>query len=276
MTASTATIKTAADQLARAYSIGQFCEPVRHIIGPSVEAAYAVQQMNTDRWLAEGRRISGHKIGLTAAAVQKQLGVSQPDFGVLFADMEISHGEEIPFNRLQQPRIEAEIAFILGQDIDKPDPTPIEVARSVSQVCPALEIVGSRIANWDIQIADTIADNASSGLYVIGGPIRELAGLDLIGCGMTLRRNGQPVSYGAGAACLGSPLTAAVWLARKLASLGTPLQAGEVIMTGALGPMVPVAPGDVFETTITGIGSASVSIGAFSNLGENSPSASMV
>jgi hypothetical protein len=140
-------IQQAVDQLSTAYSSHRFCEPVRNLIGPSEAAGYAVQRANTDRWLAQGRRISGRKIGLTALAVQKQLGVDQPDFGVLFADMEIGHGEEVAFSRLQQPRIEAEIALILARDIVAADPTPSEVARAVGLVAPALEIVGSRIAN---------------------------------------------------------------------------------------------------------------------------------
>ena len=254
-------VQSAADQLAATYTSRRYCAPVRNLIGPSAAAGYAVQQVNTNRWVAQGRRISGRKVGLTSAAVQKQLGVDQPDYGVLFADMEVCQGDEIAFDRLQQPRIEAEIALILERDIDSADPTPVDIARAVGWVAPALEVCCSRIASWDIQVADTIADNASSGLYVIGGPLRPLAGIDLVGCGMILRRNGRSVSYGAGAACLGSPLNAAVWLVRKLAALGTPMRAGEVIMTGALGPMVPVLPGDAFDAVIAGIGAISVSFG---------------
>jgi len=249
-----ATHQGAADRLYAAYG-GALCEPVRFEIGDTVEAGYAVQAINTARWLKAGRRISGRKIGLTSKAVQTQMGVDQPDFGVLFADMEVGDGEEVDVGRLQQPRAEAEIAFVLGKDLDMAAPTLSDVARAIAFAVPAVEIVGSRIKNWDIAISDTIADNASSGLYVLGGTPRKLDDLDLIGCGMTMRRNGRPCSFGSGAACLGSPLNAAVWLARQVASRGAPLREGEVLLSGALGPMVAAAPGDAFEAMISGLGS---------------------
>lgn len=253
-------IQKAADQLFDAHESGLPCSPVGDLIGSDLDAAYAVQKLNTDRWCSQGRRIVGRKIGLTSTAVQQQLGVDQPDFGVLYADMEFCNGEEIPFNRTQQPKAEAEIALILGKDIDDPTITHSELVRAVDYVCPAIEIVGSRIQDWDINIADTIADNASSGLYVLGGPIRSLEGVDLIDANMVMKRNGRPVSYGAGIACLGNPLNAAIWLARKCAELGSPLRAGDVVLTGALGPMVTMTSGDVFEAEISGLGSVGLSI----------------
>ena len=246
--------QTAADLLFEACQTGNFIAPVRDTIGLSVEAGYAVQAINTRRWLKQGRRIAGRKIGLTSAAVQAQLGVDQPDFGVLFADMEYPDGAELPFADLQQPKAEAEIALILKHDINQPDVTQAELIRAVDYVLPAIEIVGSRIRNWDIKISDTIADNASSGLYVLGGSARVLTEVDLADAGMVLKRNGRPVSYGAGVACLGHPLNAALWLARTCAKRGEALKAGDVILTGALGPMVEIAPGDAFEATISGLG----------------------
>lgn len=248
-------IRAAADRLFDAGKTGMHCAPVRDLIGLDLNAAYAVQALNTQRHKDNGRRVVGRKIGLTSVAVQKQLGVDQPDFGVLFADTEYGDGESISASRLSQPKAEAEIAFILSSPIDNPKATPSEIAASIGYAVPSIEIVGSRIRDWDIRISDTIADNASSGVYVLGSPMRKLEGLDLIGCGMTMYRNGRPVSFGAGEACLGNPLNAVLWLARKCAELGDPLQAGDVILSGALGPMVEMSPGDAFEARIAGLGS---------------------
>ncbi|MQT14938.1 2-keto-4-pentenoate hydratase [Segnochrobactrum spirostomi] len=260
----------AADRLHEAARSGTPCEPVRDLIGLDLEAAYQVQFHNTRRATDAGRRLVGRKIGLTSRAVQQQLGVDQPDFGVLFADMEYGDGEEVAFDRLLQPKAEAEIAFVLKADVLAPDATPTEVCRAVDYVVPAIEIVGSRVRTWDIRISDTIADNASSGCYVIGGPPRRLEGLDLPALGMVLARNGTAASYGSGAACLGNPLNAVVWLARTCAALGMPLRAGDVVLSGALGPMVPVAPGDRLEARIAGLGAVSVAIGAAA-LSEKNP-----
>ena len=151
--------------------------------------------------------------------------------------------------------MEAEIALIIERDLTAERPTVADVIRATAFAVPAIEVVSSRIADWDIRIVDTIADNASFGLYVLGGPPRSLDGLDLRLCGMVMERRGEPISLGVGAACLGNPLNAAAWLARKMVEVGMPLQAGDVIMTGALGPMAPVAGGDVIEARISGLGS---------------------
>lgn len=253
-------VSAAAGRLFDAHRNGKPCAPVRDLIGLDLDTAYAVQDLNTKKFMDQGRRLVGRKIGLTSPAVQAQLGVDQPDFGVLFADMEYADGSEIPFSRMQQPRAEAEVALIMGRDVEAADITYSEFIRSVNYAVAAIEIVGSRIENWDIRISDTIADNASSGLYVLGDPVLPLPGLDLVNAGMTMTRNGRPVSYGAGSACLGSPLNAAVWLARKCASLGLPLRAGDVVLTGALGPMVDIRPGDAFEATITGLGKVALTV----------------
>jgi 2-keto-4-pentenoate hydratase len=248
------TIEAVAERLRQAYS-GEPVAPLRDALEPTdVDGAYAVQTTNTRHWVSEGRRIVGRKIGLTAKAVQAQLGVDQPDFGVLFADMEVADGVVLGASRLLQGKVEAEIALVLGTDLDNPEATAADVASAVEYVVPSLEIVDSRIADWKITFADTVADNASAAFYVLGQPARPLAGLDLWSCGMVMEINGQVVSTGVGAACLGHPLEAAAWLARTLAQRGDPLKAGDVMLTGALGPMVPLKAGDVVRATIGGLG----------------------
>jgi 2-keto-4-pentenoate hydratase len=219
--------------------------------------AYAVQELNTQAALAAGRRLSGRKIGLTSLAVQEQLGVDRPDFGMLFADMEYGDGEAIERSHLIQPKAEGEIAFVLGRDLPNPDTTLGELMNAVDYVVPALEIVDSAIENWKITLVDTVADNASSGLYVLGkSPVR-LANLDLALEGMLLEKNGAQASIGLGAACLGNPLDACLWLSRTMAEFGRPLRAGDVLLSGALGPMVPVTAGDSLRLKLTRLGEVS-------------------
>jgi 2-keto-4-pentenoate hydratase len=252
--------ETIAARLRGAYAAGAV-PPLRDGLSPTdAEGAYAVQSLNTRFWAGEGRRIVGRKIGLTARAVQAQLGVEQPDFGVLFADMQVSDGGTLGAARLLQPKAEAEVALMLGADLDAPEADAAMVARAVAEVVPAIEIVDSRIADWKITFADTVADNGSSAFFVLGEPRRRLDGLDLYSCGMVLELNGQIASLGAGAACLGHPLEAAAWLARTLSLRGEPLRAGDIVLTGALGPMVPIKAGDHVRATIGGIGSCSFSV----------------
>ena len=249
-------IQKAADQLWQAWQSGVPGAPIRGLLDEGdVDAAYAVQEINTKRWLGgEERILSGRKIGLTSKAVQTQLGVAQPDYGMLFADMEVMDGEAVSLARVQQPKVEAEIAYVIAAPLTGPHITMVDLMASIGFAVPAIEIVGSRVANWDIRITDTIADNASSGLYVLGQSPKRVGDFDQRLCGMVMLKNNQPVSVGAGAACLGSPLNAALWLARTMARAGRPLGPGDLILSGALGPMVAAAPGDVFEARINGLG----------------------
>lgn len=246
-----------AARLRAAYADGAV-PPLRDGLAPTdADGAYAVQALNTAHWLHAGRRIAGRKVGLTAKAVQAQLGVDQPDFGVLFADMEIANGGLLRPSTVLQPKAEAEIAFILGRDVNDAEITREAFADAVEYAVAAIEIVDSRIADWKITFADTVADNGSSAFYVLGAEKKPLAGLDLWTCGMVLEINGETRSLGAGAACLGHPLNAATWLARTLAARGEGLRAGDVILSGALGPMVALTQGDEVKASIGGLGTAS-------------------
>lgn len=248
-------IRQAADRLFEAARTGVPCMPVRDLIGErDVAAAYAIQEINTKRWIKSGRRLVGRKIGLTSRAVQAQLGVDQPDYGMLYADMNVPEGMDIAAGRVMQPKVEAEIAFVLGRDLDGERLTVADIIGAVAYALPAIEIVGSRIDKWNIKLTDTVADNASSGLFVLGSRPCRLADFDHRLCGMAMERRGDVVSVGAGAACLGNPIASALWLAQVMAGVGRPLQAGDIVMSGALGPMVAAEPGDVFDVKINGLG----------------------
>ncbi|MEY9966984.1 2-keto-4-pentenoate hydratase [Streptacidiphilus sp. MAP12-16] len=231
--------------------------PVRGLLPEGdVDAAYAVQAAWVEDTTAAGARVVGRKIGLTSPAVRAQLGVDQPDFGVLLDTMEIPDGASVDITRTLQPRIEAEIALVLARDLSADTIGEAEVAAATAFVVAALEVVDSRIADWDIGIVDTVADNASAGLFVLGAQQR-LGSLDLADCAMAMWRGRDVVSEGSGAACMGNPLTAVAWLARTARHYGRPLRAGEIVLSGALGPMVPVAPGDAFRADISGLGQVS-------------------
>ncbi|HXI04811.1 MAG: 2-keto-4-pentenoate hydratase [Bradyrhizobium sp.] len=250
-------LNAVAEALFDAYRTRLPVPPIAGSLGPDAgaDAAYAVQDANTRRQLAAGHRIVGRKVGLTAKAVQKQLGIDQPDYGMLFNDMAVPDGWEIAPDRLIQPKVEAEVAFVMGRNLDDERITIADVIRAVEFALPAIEVVDSRIADWKIGLLDTIADNASSGLYVLGSAPKRLDRLDLRRAGMVMESAGEPVSVGAGAACLGDPLSAVLWLARTMARAGRPLKEGDTVLSGALGPMVTVMRGDVYEARIEGLGS---------------------
>lgn len=249
MSTADAAIAAAAQRLLDAERTGRPCAPIRDLIDPTdTAAAYAVQQHNVQVHADARGRIVGRKIGLTSPAVQQQLGVDRPDFGVLFADMDVSD-TPVPVRRLLQPKVEAEIAFLLGEDLAEGELDLERVRAAVSESRAALEIVDSRIADWDITYADTVADNGSSGLYVLGGQLP--AGVEAVAVDMTMSINGDVVSTGTGAACLGDPLNALLWLAQTAREYGDPLRAGQVILSGALGPMAPAHPGDTVEAVIS-------------------------
>lgn len=249
-------VTAAADRLREAAASGRPCAPVRDLLGAgSVADAYAVQEINTRLQLDSGRRLLGWKIGLTSPAVQQQLGVDQPDFGALLADGSYGDDEPIALRRLLQPKLEAEVGFVLDRDLDRGPVTAIDVLRATAFVLPVIEVADSRIAGWDITIVDTVADNASAGAFVVGSKPTLLTDVDLREVGMRVTHRGTVVSEGSGAACLGHPVNAVVWLANTLLSVGRTLRAGELVLSGALGPMVAVSGAGRYEAVLSGLGS---------------------
>src|SRR4051812_39868692 len=254
----TAAATAAVNRLQQAAYTRVPCAPVRDLIGADdVNLAYAVQRQLTERRLAEGARVVGRKIGLTSPAVQKQLGVDRPDFGVLFDDMDVSGLPEVPSERLLQAKTEAEVAFLLRDDLTDGPLDVAQVRAAVAYATAALEIVDSRIAGWDITFGDTVADNASSGLFVLGEKRLTLDEFEPVEVQMTMQLDGEQVSTGSGAACLGDPLAALSWLARTSRDLGDPLRAGQVVLSGALGPMVATPPGSVVTAQLGRLGTVS-------------------
>lgn len=260
-TSDRAAIEEAARRLHQAYG-SRPCDPVRTLLRErDIGGAYAIQEANTIRWLQEGRQLSGRKIGLTAKAVQIASGIDQPDYGMLFGDMELVGGETLPAGTLIQPKAEVEVAFVLERDLTEEAPTLTRVIDAVAYALPALEIVDTRIKDWDLQIVDTIADNAAAGRYVLGARPVSIRDVDLLLCGAVIEKNGDAVSFGAGIACLGHPLHAVRWLARTMVRVGRPLRAGDVVLSGALGPMVAAEPGDHIEARISGLGAVDITFG---------------
>src|ERR1700733_850444 len=224
-----------AELLLEVYSSREPVEPLTaKFAGLTVDDAYEIQLLQVRRWLAGGARIKGHKVGLTSAAMQRQLGVGQPDYGHLLDRMFWLEYEPIPIDRFLQPRVEPEMAFVLARPLQGPGVTVAEAIAAVDFVLPALELIDSRIRDWKIGLADTIADNASSGGVVLGGPPTALTGVDLRLAGCTLHRNGVLAGTGAGGAVLGSPLTSLVWLANTIGARGVVLEAGHVVLPGSI------------------------------------------
>ncbi len=251
----------AASTLRRAAETGEPAQPVRNILGSStdIDAAYAVQRANHEHALEQGRRVSGRKIGLTTKAVQKQLGVDQPDYGVLYSDMCLADGQTLDTKSLLAPRVEGEVAIVLKHDLDDGNHNVIDIINATAYILPAIEIVDSRVG-WDLTIVDTVADNASCGFYVVGSQPVGLSEIDVRRIPMSLSVNGKQRSTGIGSACLGNPLHAATWVANTMAARGNPLRAGECILTGALGPMVDIGAGDEITADFGPLGTVCTSI----------------
>ncbi|NVZ65424.1 2-oxopent-4-enoate hydratase [Pseudomonas gingeri] len=224
----------------------------------TIEEAYQIQLAMIQPRLDAGEQVIGKKIGVTSQVVMDMLGVDQPDFGHLLSGMLHGDGTSIACAGLIAPRAEGEIAFVLKDDLVGPGVTLADVLRATAYVMPCFEIVDSRIRDWKIRIQDTVADNASAGAFVLGDAGVAPHEIDLACVGMTLEKNGEIVATGAGAAALGHPANAVVWLANTLGRLGIGLKRGEVILSGSLAAMVPVKPGDQLRMSLGGIGSASV------------------
>lgn len=253
-------VRQAADALYTAQVEARAIDPVVETLGAGeVDAAYRVQELVISRREADGVVRIGRKVGLTNPAVQQQLGVDQPDFGVLLSDMDATDRGAIDTSKLVAPRIEAEIAFVMGSDVDAVDRDSVVAA--VESAVAAFELVDSRVRDWRISIVDTIADNASSALFVLGDIRVPLDEFDAVGATMSMTRDGAVVSSGSGAACLGDPVNAVVWVAETAARLGRPLRAGEVVLSGALGPMVPFTAGSTYVAEIAGLGTVTAIAG---------------
>ncbi|MEL6670076.1 MAG: fumarylacetoacetate hydrolase family protein [Bacteroidota bacterium] len=237
------------------------CAPVRDIIGETdVRLAYQVQAYNTDHLLRKGRKIEGVKIGLTSEAVQKQLGVDQPDFGLLWNHTRVEANGTMSLGELMQGKAEVEIAFVMAADLDKATLSMSDVERAIAGASLSIEIVGSRIEGWDIKITDTIADNASASHWMVSERLVPLDQIDLLDCKMRFWNHDELVSEGVGRNCLGSPLIALHWLANKMYEMGQPIRKGDIVLSGALGPMVNLRPGDHFKAHIEGLGDLTLDI----------------
>lgn len=241
------------------------CVPIdpvsRHWSGLDVVDAYEIQSINAQQRLAAGGALRGHKVGLTSRAMQQMLGVQEPDYGHLFADMFWPDGSTVPIDELCQPRVEIEVAFVLHDTLSGPGVTVADVLRTTAFVLPAIEIIDSRVRDWEITLADTIADNASSARVVLGGKATRTDGIDLRLLGCVLRRNGEIVETGASGAALGNPAGAVAWLANKLAEFGVGLETGHVVMPGACTRAIDVHRGDVIRGEFDELGSVSVGFG---------------
>lgn len=249
-----------AKHLADAWSKNEGVQPITELDPEiSVDEAYHVQLHTIEQKMSEGQRITGKKIGLTSKVMQEALGVGEPDYGHLLDQMKIENGGTISSEHVLQPKVEGEIAFILKDDLSGPDVTSFDVLKATDAVVPALEIIDSRIKDWKITLADTVADNASSGLYILGSTPQKIADVDLKQMGMVLYKNGVLQNTGVGAAALGDPAKCVAWLANKLTAYGITLKAGEVILSGALSAAVEAMPGDHFYAKFAELGEVDIS-----------------
>jgi 2-keto-4-pentenoate hydratase len=247
--------------LTEAYETRSPVDPPSATTEMTVEDAYEIQTLQVERWVAQGACVRGHKVGLTARAMQRLLGVDQPDFGRLLDTMLFATGDRVDSCRFLQPRVEPEIAFVLGRDLEGPGVTPVDVIRSTEFVVASLELIDSRIRDWKITLVDTIADNASSGAVVLASRPVLPGAIDLRLAGCNLYRNGALVATGAGGAVLGDPVRAVAWLANILARAGEVLRAGDVVLPGSCTMAIPVGAGDSIHAEFAGIGAVQVSFG---------------
>lgn len=254
-----AVIAELADRLWRAEADRVPVAPVTESVPElSVEDAYAVQTHNVRRRVAAGATVCGRKVGLTSRASQELVGAAGPTFGALLDDMFADEDDEVALDALVQPRVEAEIAFVMASDLAGPGVTTTHALTAIGAALPAIEVLDSRIVDWRVSLPDTVADNAAAARAVLGGRITPIAGLDLRLLGMLFHRNGSPIDSGAGAAVLGNPARSVAWLANELGSLGAGLRRGDVVLSGSLHRMVPVRPGDVFQARFAHLGSVGV------------------
>jgi 2-keto-4-pentenoate hydratase len=247
-------------QLFDALNSGQSIGPLRVLIDNDIDAAYAIQKELVTLRKASGEKVVGKKIGLTSFAVQKQLGVDQPDYGILFDSMDVSRSKSIDSSKLILPKVEGELAFILGKDITSKNITMDILVDAIAEVRASIEVVDSRVEDWNIQISDTIADNASGSHFILGEDSKLLNNLNPETISMKLYKNGKLSSEGNGRACMDNPLNAALWLAQKMNNQGEPLCKGEVLLSGALGPMVSVIKGDDIRMDMDGFASIHLTI----------------
>lgn len=261
MTSQTAELtERLAKHLASAWDKGIGVEPVTELApNLSIDEAYQVQLATIQKEVDAGKTITGKKIGLTSKAMQDSLGVGEPDYGHLLDSMIIDNGGVITGEQVLQAKVEGEIAFVLKKDLEGPNVTSFDVLQATDYIVPALEIVDSRVKDWKITLADTIADNASSGLYVLGDKKIKVTDVDLKQIGMALYKNDTLVNTGVGVAALGDPAKCVAWLANKLYTYGITLKAGEVVLSGALSAAVPGNAGDVFRAKFADIGEVTVS-----------------
>lgn len=252
-------VKKLYHHLNSAYEQNKTVSPLSEIAPTlSVDQAYQVQLLHVENALKQGKIVTGKKIGLTSKAMQTQLGVNEPDYGHLFDAMYLPNGASIQKEQVLQPKVEAEIAFKLSNDLKGPGITAFEVIQATEYIFPALEIIDSRIKNWQITLADTIADNASSGLYVLGDQPIRLTGIDLRQIAVTLYKNNEIVNTGVGIAALNHPAKCVAWLANKLVQYNLSLKAGEIILSGALSGATAAQPGDAYKGKFSELGEVSV------------------
>ncbi len=251
------------DELYEAFATRKTVAPLTdRVPGITIDDAYRIQERMVFRRLKAGETIVGKKIGVTSKVMQDMVGVTQPDFGQLTSAMAYSEGQDLPLGGMIQPKAEAEVAFVLKRDLNGPGITATDVILATDYVVPCFEIVDSRITDWKIKIQDTIADNASCGVYLLGSAKKKLSELDLNLAGMVLEKNGQLFSTAAGAAVQGGPVNAVVWLANTLGALGLPFKAGEVILSGSQSTLVSIAPGDTLNCIVGGLGACRINFTA--------------